>query len=115
MPPKKQSPMGSRIHDGMIQSGIGSVRELARKVDVPVQTLHRWMHEELRSVDAAILLRISDVVGLSAAWLLHGDVSPTKPVRVTPTESQLIEQFRALCPASKTIVLHCISDLIKIA
>lgn len=107
--------MGARIHDGMIQSGICSARALARKTEIPAQTVHRWMHEELSIVDADLLLRISDVVGLSAAWLLRGDVSPTKPVRVTPTESQLIEQFRALCPASRTIVLHCISDLIKIA
>lgn len=111
MPPKKLSAMGERIQAGMIASGISSARELARRAGVSNQTLHRWMHEDIKAVDAAMLISVSDAVGLSGRWVLYGVGSPHKHLPVTPSEAQLVYSYRALPSEAKHILMHCVADL----
>ena len=109
---KPLSPMGGRIHDGMIARGINSARDLAHRANVPHQTLHRWMHEEVRVLDPIMLLRVVDTVGLSLTWILSGEGSPLKRLIVSPQETELVESFRSLTPKRREVVMRCISDLL---
>jgi len=111
---EKLSPMGARIYTGMLAIGNTSVRDVARKANVPHQTLHRWMHEHATSTDARSLLRVADAVGLSLNWILDGEGSPHKRMPVSPTEAQLVESYRRLTPHLRCILLHCAQDLLNV-
>lgn len=78
MKDKSPSDAITRIRDAMIARGISSPSELARRLGVPRQTVHRWLNGDVRNMTHEHLFRLGDVLNISGRWLALGDVDPSK-------------------------------------
>lgn len=92
----RASPAASRLRASMIAAGVQSIRELARRAEIPHQTLHRILKSDVGIVGAEVLMRLSRSLRVDPEWLLSGEGSATPPMRVTPDEAVLLERYRAL-------------------
>ncbi|MCC7080106.1 MAG: helix-turn-helix domain-containing protein [Burkholderiales bacterium] len=91
---KPTTPLGGRIKLHMTAVGITNAATLARRASVSHTTVNRWLYERVDSPDAATLFRLSDILNVSARWLLSGEGSPTKPRQLTPNEEMVLDTKR---------------------
>src|SRR5512146_1383067 len=75
---KSASDAATRIRDAMIARGISNPSELARRLGVPRQTVHRWLNGDVRNMTHEHLFRLGDALNISGRWLALGDVDPSK-------------------------------------
>lgn len=112
--PTRLTPLGQRIRAGMISAGIAHSSKLARKVGVSPQTVSRWLYQANTTIEASALFVLADTLMLSARWIAHGAGPPTRRETVTPSESMLLSQFRALAPQQRSILLHAARNLMDL-
>jgi len=95
-PPPATSTAPARIRDAMIARGISSPAELARRLGVPRQTVHRWLNADVKNITHENLFRLGDVLNISARWLALGDVDPSKSKLKNEFDSEVLEIYRNL-------------------
>lgn len=109
----KLTPMGRRIHAGMIAVGIRTESELARKIGVSHQTVRRLLYEHVRA-DGLTIMRLSDTLRLSGRWLLLGEGLPGIRASLTPNAMRLVEIYDRLDPKARRILLAAATDLVSL-
>jgi transcriptional regulator with XRE-family HTH domain len=65
--------IASRIRQAMTNGGIRSVAELGRRLDLPRQTVHRWLNGDTKNMTHTNLYKLADVLQVRARWLVLGD------------------------------------------
>ncbi len=86
----------ARINDAMTTANIRSPSELARLMDLPRQTIHRWLNDGIDHISYKSLLTLADTLNVNARWLVFGDIGPLKPPIREPWEAEAAEIARAL-------------------
>lgn len=94
-----ETSLAGRIRIAMATQGIGSQSELARRMKVNRQTVHKWLNGEVHSLESALLFRLSDVLNVNPRWLALHAGSPIKRREMTEETLQLVELYEALAPA----------------
>lgn len=88
--------LAGRIKIGMATQGIASEAELARRLKINRQTVHKWLSGEVKTIDPETLFRLAAVLELDPQWLATKEGAPQKPERVTLEHKRLIELYNAL-------------------
>jgi transcriptional regulator with XRE-family HTH domain len=88
--------LAGRIKIGMAMQGIDSVSELARRVKLNRQTVHKWWSGEVDTIDLENLFRLADVLEVDPRWLGTKEGDPQPQQRVTPELRQLIATYQAM-------------------
>jgi len=101
-PPAAASSAPARIRDAMIARGIASPAELARRLGVPRQTVHRWLNADVKNITHEHLFRLGDVLNISARWLALGDVDPSKSKMKSEFDAEVLEIYRAMSPHNRS-------------
>ena len=65
-----------RLRIAMMAGGVKNPTVLAALVGIPKQTAYRWHDGTNEKIDPQNLFKLSDVLGVSARWLMMGDVPP---------------------------------------
>ena len=75
---KRTSPT-DRIRSVMQTARIGNASELARRLGLPRQTVHRWLTDGIANITYKNLLKLADTLNVNARWIVFGEVGPLKP------------------------------------
>lgn len=105
------TPLGRRIHVGMVSVDITTESELARRAGISHQTVRRLLYEDIVRVDASTLFRLADTLRTSARWILSGAGYPTPRLPLTPGAQRLVEIHAGLSPKARSILLNAATDL----
>lgn len=98
----------------MAQSGIKTVAELARRMKLNRQTVHRWVAGE-GDPTPELLFKLSDVLQCNARWLALGHPeSPVKPMTPTPEQAEVLDIFTRLPPAAQETWMTNGRDLLRL-
>jgi len=96
MKAKSKSTQNDRIRDAMISAGIATPAELARRLDLPRQTVHRWLGGNIKNLTYENLFRLADLLNVSARWLAIGDVDPSKYLVKDEQEVEMMALIREM-------------------
>lgn len=81
----------------MAAVGINTPADLARRMKLNRQTVHKWTSGEGDKLTPELLYRLSDALNVNARWLALGPPhSPAKPAFLTPDEHEALEIRKAL-------------------
>lgn len=95
----------------MGMSGLKNPSELARKMNIHRQTVHKWMNGEVTDLTPEMLFRLSDTLNVNARWLALGPPnSPVKPVTLDPDLMELLQLRKALDEVNPEATEKWISD-----
>lgn len=95
---REDTTLAGRIKIGMAQAGIHSIAELARRMKLNRQTVHRWVDGQGDKLTPEHLFKLSDALQVSARWLALGPPeSPVSP-RHIDTEADELLQIRDALP-----------------
>jgi transcriptional regulator with XRE-family HTH domain len=88
--------MQGRIRMQMAANGIHSDAELARKLKLRRQTVHKWMNGDSKNLTPENIFRLSDVLKCSARWLMLGPpVRPDKPLTLDEQKAEVVHLYDA--------------------
>lgn len=96
MKTKPKSTQHDRIRDAMIAAGIAGPGELARRLRLPRQTVHRWLAGNIKNLTYDNLFRLADLLNVSARWLAIGDVDPSKYLVKDEQEVEMMAVIREM-------------------
>lgn len=83
----------------MAAAGIRSPAELARKMEVPRQTVYRWTRGEGDKLTPEMLYRLADALNANARWIAEGPPwSPVRPRHLSPEQNMVLEIYAQLTP-----------------
>lgn len=68
-----------RIREAMQTARIRNASDLARKLGLPRQTVHRWLADGIANITYKNLLKLADTLNVNARWIAFGEVGPLKP------------------------------------
>lgn len=86
-----------RLRGAMRAAGILKQTDLAAKMDLPRQTINKWLNGETKNMTHENLFRLADVLKVNAKWLtLGGDFSPVQPKHLRPDETAVLSVFHQL-------------------
>lgn len=89
--------LAKRIKGSMATAGIESQSDLARRVRVNRQLVHKWVSGQVDELTPTLLFRLADVLKVSARWLALGPpISPTKSRQMSIDEVELLDIASAL-------------------
>ena len=88
--------LAGRIKIGMATQGIATESELARRVKLNRQTVHKWLSGEVKTIDPDTLFKLADVLNVDPKWLATKEGEPQQPQRVSLEHKRLIELYNAL-------------------
>lgn len=89
--------LAGRIRLGMAQAGLRSVSDLARKMKVNRQTVHRWVDGQGEKLTPEMLFNLADALNVSPKWLALGPPeSPVPPRQLDPDTTEIIQIKEAL-------------------
>ncbi len=88
--------LAGRIRIGMAAKGIKSPAELAGKMKLRRQTIHKWMSGQVEKLEPEYLFRLSDVLEMSARWLALKEGAPSKPKEVSMEYERVLDLYDAL-------------------
>lgn len=101
----------------MVEKGIDSIADLATKMSVHRQTVHKWIYET-KGPPPAALFQLADLLDLSARYIAVAQ-GPRKPNRQTaqndPQITKLLDDFNALPDGLKDHVARKAEKLRKYA
>ena len=106
--------MAERLRDAMAIRGITSPAELARRVNVPRQTVTRWMHRMPNKMELSAFLRLLLVLNVSGYWLVNGGDRLQRAQLVTPDESHLLDLYRAASSHQRDAFLSLLSTMTRV-
>lgn len=93
----RKETLADRIKGAMPLAGIESSSELARRMKLNRQTVHRWVSGAGDKLTPEMLFRLADALKVSARWLALGSPElPTKPIFPTIDEAEMFSIYRAL-------------------
>lgn len=93
--------VSSRIRDAMLAQGVANPAELSRRIDLPRQTVHRWLNGDTKNMSVENLFRLADALNVSARWLALGDVEPSKYVIKNETEVEMMSIMKEMSPLTR--------------
>lgn len=112
---REDATLAGRIRIGMAGAGISSPAELARRMKVNRQTVHRWIAGEGDKLTPDMLFRLADALEVNPRWLAMGAPhSPVKPHIPSVEEAELISLFVSLPSAARESWMSSGRDLIKL-
>ena len=86
-----------RLRDACKLVGVTTPAQFADRVKVSRQTGHKWWSGSTKNLRAIDLFDIADRLGVSARWLLTGELPMIRGQRTpTPDEQRALDLFRAL-------------------
>lgn len=88
--------LAGRIRGGMQIKGIDTAADLARRMKLNRQTIHKWLSGEVTKLEPAHLFKLADILGLDARWLAAREGEPQPALRITLELQRLIELYQAL-------------------
>jgi len=95
--------LAGRIRIGMAAKGIATPSQLARRLKLNRQTVHKWLREDVQQIDPIHLFRLADTLELNPRWLATRDGEPQPLQRMTLDQKRVLELYRALPPAFVTL------------
>lgn len=96
---QRDNTLKDRIAAAMAAVGIRSPAELARKMQVPRQTVYRWTNGEGDKLTPEMLYKLADALNANARWLAEGPPwSPVRPRHLTPEQQLVLEIYAQLSP-----------------
>jgi transcriptional regulator with XRE-family HTH domain len=112
---REEATLAGRIKLAMASAGISTTAQLAKKMNVNRQTVHRWISGEGDKLTPEMLFKLSDALAVNARWLALGSPnSPIKPTSPTVEQAEVLDVHRRLPAAAKDTWLSHGRDLIKI-
>ena len=104
-----------RIRIAMSTAGIHTAAELARRMKVNRQTVHRWINGEGIKLTPEMLFSLSDALKANPRWLIFGAPhSPVMPKELSPEDAEVIEVYKSIPHPTKDTWLSNGRDLIRI-
>lgn len=88
--------LSGRIKIGMMMQGISSPAELASRLHLNRQTVHKWLSGEVSAIEPEHLFKLAELLEVDPKWLATQKGDPQPPERVTPELRQLIATYNAL-------------------
>jgi hypothetical protein len=67
-------------------------------MELPRQTVHRWMSDGIDHISYRSLLLLADTLNVNARWLVFGEIGPLKPPIKQTWEADAAEIAGALDP-----------------
>jgi transcriptional regulator with XRE-family HTH domain len=81
----------------MAQAGIKNMSELARRMKVNRQTVHRWLDGQGDKLTPEMLFKLADALNVNARWIAFGPPeTPVKPMVLDPDSAEVVEIKEAL-------------------
>ena len=93
------STLSGRIQIAMLSAGIPTPSDLARRMKVGRQTVHRWLSGASDKITPQLLFTLSDALNVNAKWLALGEPPMWKPTALQIDEKELVDLYRALDPS----------------
>ena len=103
--------MAGRIRIAMSVRGITNESELARRTGESRQTINRWLNGHAHTMRAASFIRLAIALDVNGVWLALGRSNMSRPLSMSPDESQMLEMFRAATPENRRLGLDLLSGL----
>jgi transcriptional regulator with XRE-family HTH domain len=99
---KEEDTLQGRMRLAMAQQGLRGASDLARKMGVGRQTVHRWLTGKGVHPEPLMLFTMADVLKVNARWLALGEPnSPVKPAFIDPDEAELLHLRKTLVRAGR--------------
>lgn len=107
--------LAGRIRIGMAQAGLVTPSQLARKMKVNRQTVHRWVAGEGDKLTPEMLFKLADALLVNPRWLAMGAPhSPVPPHIPSVNEAEVLEVYGRLPEAAKDTWISNGRDLVRI-
>ena len=87
-------------------------KSLASKLDIPTSTFNGYMTGR-NQFPCDVVLRVAQELDTTTDYLLGATRNPTKPFTLSPTEQQIIRDFRALSPTQRELILPNIRFMLE--
>lgn len=111
----EEATLAGRIKLGMAQAGIDTPSQLAKKMKINRQTVHRWVHGEGEKLTPEMLFKLADALSVNPRWLAMGAPhSPVQPHIPSVNEAEVLEVYARLPEAAKDTWISNGRDLVKI-
>ena len=103
-----------RIRNAMQTAGIRNASDLARKLGLPRQTVHRWLADGIANISYKNLLKLADTLNVNARWIVFGEIGPLKPPIKQKHEADAAGVARALSGELRRQWLQLGKDLLEL-
>lgn len=88
-----------RIAISMAAKGIKTPADLARKLRLNRQTVHKWMTGEAIKLEPENLFKLADALEVNPRWLATREGEPQPPRTVPIDDQRVLDLYKALPPA----------------
>jgi transcriptional regulator with XRE-family HTH domain len=99
---------GQRIREARLNKSL-SVREAAARIGMGKSSLNELENGDSKLPSAKVLLKMSEVLGVTARWIVHGDDGHLNVP--TPEEEKFLTDFRDLSDDARKAVAAMITAL----
>lgn len=106
--------LAGRIKIGMAAKGIKNPTELAKRLKMRRQTVHKWLSGDVEKLDAASLFLLADELELSARWLATRDGQPQPKRTISPDDQRVIDLYNGLKPEARAAWVQTGDTMLKL-
>ena len=82
----------------MAAKGINNPTQLARRLKLNRQTVHKWLAENVKQIEPIYLFRLAETLELNPRWLATKEGEPQPPQHMSLDQKRVLELYRALPP-----------------
>lgn len=104
---------GKRLKAAMMAAGIFDNAELAGKMNVPVQTIRRWLRMTDPDLSAKSLLRLAVILNVRAHWLGTGEGPLHRFHASTYTKEELTAAFDGLGERERVLLRDVMGTILR--
>lgn len=95
--------LSGRIRIGMAAKGIKNPADLARRIKVNRQTVHKWLAGQVTKLEPEFLFKLADELGLDPRWLATREGEPQPLLRMSLDQKRVLELYLALNPQLRRV------------
>lgn len=99
--PPREGTIARRIWTAMRAIDMESPNDLAKVINVPRGTVHRWFKESSNAITPQLLYAVSDALSCNPRWLCSGKGSMAPVKELTPDELSVIQLWESLPQAAR--------------
>lgn len=108
--------LSGRIRLSMAAVGLRTPTDLARKMKINRQTVHKWMTGRSDKLTPDMLFKLADALEVNARWLALGaPYSPLKMRQIDPETAELVALRENLPPQLRDAFLSHGRELLKLS
>lgn len=82
----------------MAAKGIKTPTELARRLKLNRQTVHKWVNGDVDALEVDLLFRLAEVLDMNPRWLATREGGPQAPRPLSMEDQRVLDLYRSLKP-----------------